>query len=105
MATITIKQHDTKIVFRDTPTIDGVAVPVGDFAGCTLKFLMKYRGVVISHAAVITGAGLFEYEPVPTDVENLGDWLQEWEVTFPSTKILTFPNGGYNTVKIIADLG
>jgi hypothetical protein len=35
----------------------------------------------------------------------VGKFQQEWEVVYPTGKILTFPNDGYNIVKIIADLG
>ena len=41
MATILTKQHDTKITFIDTPTIDGVTVPPANLIGASLKFLMK----------------------------------------------------------------
>ena len=35
---------------------------------------------------------------------ELGEYLQEWEVTFSDGGILTFPSGGHNTIKIIEDL-
>ena len=105
--TIKTKQHDTKLKFTDTPTIDGVVVPAVDLASCTLSFIMKSDDPAISikQDADIELDGTFSYEPVASDVETIGKFRQEWEVVYPGNKILTFPNDGYNTVKIIADLG
>ena len=103
--TIITKQHDTKITFTDTPTIDDVPVPPGDLAGCTLSFLLKDVDFAIKQTAIINVDGTFSYDPTPTDVANIGKLQQEWELVYPSGKILTFPNNGYNIVKIIADLG
>jgi len=103
--TIITKQHDTQITFRDTPTIDGVAVPPTQFAGCTLSFLLKGAIKVIKQTATINADGTFQYSPVAGDVDTIDKCQQEWEVVYPSGKILTFPNYGYNIVKIIADLG
>jgi hypothetical protein len=103
--TIITKQHDTKITFRDTPTIDDVPIPPGDLAGCTLSFLLKDADTAIKKAAIINVDGSFSYDPVPADVATIGKFQQEWELVYPSGKILTFPNNGYNIVKIIADLG
>jgi hypothetical protein len=108
MNSVTIKQHDTKITFRDIPTINGAAVPPANFAGCTVSFVMKGDDTTITpikQAALINGDGTFSYAPVPTDVASIGNFKQEWEVVYPDTSRLTFPNGGYNLVKIIADLG
>jgi len=113
--TMTSKQHDTKITFKDSPTIDGVPMLAADLAGCTLSWLIKNGDgtVALKRAATIspTGGGpsgtdpLFSYDPVPADVAVIGKYEQEWEVVFPNAKILTFPNDGYNILKIIADLG
>jgi hypothetical protein len=106
--TIITKQHDTKIQFKDTPSINGVVVPPANLAGCTLRFLMKTQdgsAPPVAQPAVINADGTFSYDPVSADVANIGKFQQEWELTYPTSKILTFPNNGYNVVKIIADLG
>jgi hypothetical protein len=106
--TIITKQHDTKITFKDTPTIDGVVVPPANLAGCSLRFLMKTQdgsAPPVAQTATINVDGTFSYDPVAADVANIGKFQQEWELTYPTGKILTFPNNGYNIVKIIADLG
>ena len=108
VSTIITKLHDTKITFTDTPTIDGVVVPPANLAGCTLSFLLKdptNPAGAIKKAAVINVDGTFSYQPVPADVDTIGKYQQEWEVVYPSGQILTFPNNGYNIVKVIADLG
>jgi hypothetical protein len=105
--TIIVKQHDTKITFTDTPTIDNVPVLPADLSGCTVSFLLKDSTIpkAIKQLAVINVDGTFSYDPVPADVADIGKFSQEWEVLYPTGKILTFPNNGYNIVKIIADLG
>jgi hypothetical protein len=109
MTTVITKQHDTKIIFKDTPTIDGVAVSPPTFNGATLTFLLKDANLVppfaVKQPAVINPDGTFQYQPLPTDVANAGDFQQEWEVVYPGGAILTFPNNGWNVVKIISDLG
>jgi len=110
--TIKTKQHDTKIIFTDTPTINDVIQTFASFSGSTCKFLMKDKAGVaasVSQSATISNDGsgnaVFTYQPTATDVQNTGTFQQEWEVTYPGAKILTFPNDTYNIVKILADLG
>jgi hypothetical protein len=105
--TIVTKQHDTGITFVDTPTIDGVVVPPANLLGSALTFLLKSSDgtIALKQTAVINADGTFSYSPVPSDVAQTGKFNQEWEVVYPNAKILTFPNNGYNVVKIIADLG
>lgn len=110
MNTIDIKQHDTKIIFTDTPTIDGAPMTSGDLSGCTVSFLLKGRAkdgsnVAIKSAATITGDAKFNYAPADSDVAKAGRFHQEWELVFPSGKILTFPNDIANVVNVIEDLG
>jgi hypothetical protein len=105
MTTVNIKQNDTKGIFSDTLTVDGVPV---NLTGCTVKFLLRKPGIaVISQTATVAAAltGDVTYQPVLADVSKVGKYQQEWEVTFGDNRILTFPNGGYNTVIIGDDLG
>jgi len=110
MSAIITKQHDTKITFTDIPTIDGVPVDPATLVGAALSFVLKGTAndgtaVAIKQTAVITPGGTFQYDPVAGDVAKDGKFKQEWEVVYPSGKILTFPNSAYNTVKILPDLG
>jgi hypothetical protein len=108
---INIKRGDTKGIFVDTLKLDGVPI---DLTGSTLKFLMRrkekpYKSVDQTGQIVAPVAAEVQYQPVVEDVDTSGVYEQEWEVTFPSGKILTFPNasgeGAYNTVNISRDLG
>lgn len=114
MNVITIKQHDTKGTFIFAPTIDGVVVLFADLAGATVSFIMKGKAdddsqVAIKQPAAIVddgnGNANFTYDPEAGDVAKSGKFRQEWEVIYPSGKRQTFPNGGYNTVQILPDLG
>ena len=107
MSAVTIKRHDTKVRFTDTPTIDGAPLDPTSLVGATVKFILKSSSTLITAAAVIDTSGanpIFYYDPVAGDVAVSGSYQQEWEVTYASGKKLTFPNGAYNTVTIMDDL-
>lgn len=106
-----MKRGDTKGIFTDTLTLNTVAV---DLTGCSVRFIMRRRGKpakAVNQAAtiVLAAAGTVSYQSVADDVDTEGVYEQEWEVVFPSTKKLTFPNGPlgseFNTVNINRDLG
>ena len=48
--------------------------------------------------------GVVEYAPINTDVQNVGLYLLEWEVTFSGGKILTVPQDGYILLRILDDI-
>lgn len=108
---LVIKQNDTKIVFTDTPMLNGVPLDPSTLVGCTLAFFMKSTDPAVQPPTVVTGVGTinsdgtFSYTPAPADVANAGKFTQEWEVTYPGGGVLTFPNNGYNVVKILAEIG
>lgn len=112
METVRIKRGDTKGLFVDTLKVNGVPV---DITGCTVRFIMRRVGKptkLVNQLASITSptTGDVQYQPVGSDVDTEGKYEQEWEVTFPSTRKLTFPNSDpaadapYNTVLIARDL-
>lgn len=112
MATVdfTIKQHD------DLPVIaaqlqDADENPV-DITGATVRFVMKNKATPtedpkVDAAASITNAaqGLVMYAWDPTDTDEVGTFIAEWEVTFVSGKIETFPNWKNLIVKVFDDIG
>jgi len=104
MSTINIKRHDTKGKFVDILKLDGNPI---NLSGATIKFVLKKPGLSFKRTAVITNAigGAVEYQPVAEDVAQTGRYKQEWEVVFADTQILTVPNGTYNVVNILIDLG
>jgi len=106
--TCNIKQHDTKGKFIDTLTLNGAPVPL---SGVTeARFFMRRRTKPYKHVNAlgnITDApnGKVEYQPLAADVEQAGVFEQEWQITFASGLLLTFPNNGYNIVNILRDIG
>jgi hypothetical protein len=118
---VTLKQNDTKVKFKDVLKLNGVRIPLN---GCAVRFLMKQLyertpKTVEEDATFIsqvtdpnnqtpdTGCGCVEYESAidATDLDTMGDFRQEWEVTFTDDRVLTFPNGSWNLVHVISDLG
>jgi hypothetical protein len=106
-----MKRGDTKGIFTDTLTLNSAPVVL---TGCAVRFIMRRRGKpakAVNQAAAIVSdiAGTVSYQPVAEDVDTEGVYEQEWQVTFPSTRPLTFPNGPtgaeFNTVNISRDLG
>jgi hypothetical protein len=116
MSPVLIKRGDTKGKFIDLLKLDGVTV---NLTGCTGKFLMRRRGRDKANQTITQTATLFEppvanpdaslrnaeYQPILADVDTEGEYDQEWQITFPSGQILTFPNNRFNTVQILRDLG
>lgn len=113
--TIVTKQHDTKITFTHDPTINDIPVLLSETTGCSVSFLIKSDTKAVKQTAVIQAnpdvplQAQFKYDPIATDVDTEGKYKNEWELIYPpgppTGKILTFPNNGYNVVKILSDLG
>ena len=107
--TFTIKRNDTK------KAIDGILkanTTVVNLTQCTVKFIMalstkKNAVPKVSKAASIVDAtaGTVSYQWVVGDLDTTGVYNAEWEVTFLDGKIATFPDDGYLTVNVVADLG
>ena len=102
MADLTVKQGDTAVVFTDSLTIDGVA---SDLTGATVLFLLKKDNTEFSVSATIVNAALGQVSYGPGVLPLVsGRWKQEWEVTYASGNVLTFPSAGYNYLTIQKDL-
>lgn len=101
MSIFYIKRHDT------SPSVEAVLTgkdgPV-NLTGATVYF---YMSNIISAQATIADAtaGVVRYDWQTGDTTKLGYHLAEWEVIYSDGKKETFPNDGYSTVKISADLG
>lgn len=106
MAILKIKSGDTALQFTDTLRVDGVA---SDITGATVLFLMKLIGspsTAYSLAATIVSAasGTVKYVPGVGFPTAVGDYRQEWQVSYVEGTILTFPSDSYNIVKKLDDL-
>lgn len=103
MSAVTIKRHDTAILFTDTLVKNGAPL---NLTNCSVKFLLKKKSTVFSATATVVNAltGQVSYGPNVNLPDALGTYNQEWEVTFNDATVLTFPSSTYNTVTILEDL-
>lgn len=83
---------------KDTPVDLSTAVVV--------RVLGYKDGVLVINRSVTGSAdGRFTMAWDPPDTATTGDILMEVEVTWPGAKPQTFPNGGYEVVRVVQDLG
>jgi hypothetical protein len=108
MADFFIKRGDTQSPIRRTMLdANGAVVPLD--AALSVRFIM--RGLFAAALKVDSAAafveprstGTVEYQWVLADVDTPGEFLAEFEITWPPGK-QTFPNKSYITVEIGADL-
>ena len=103
----TIKQDDVGAPIIAVLNQAGAAVDLSTATG--VLFLMRSRSTgaaQINAAATVTGAGSGEvtYTPVAGDLDTPGLFDAEWQVTFASGQVATFPSGGYTLINVVADL-
>jgi len=102
-----IKQDDTTPSLRaDLKNGSGNNV---DLLDATVRFHMREVGstnvVVDADATVISEAGgTVQYDWVAGDTADVGSYQVEFEVTYPTGTVETFPNNGYIRVEIISDI-
>jgi len=83
-----------------------------DLTGIPVKFIMRRVNAAtpkVNAAAVVDGdqvsnKGGVSYPWVGTDTDTGGVYEAEWEGTFVGKK-MTFPNDGYNVIRITDELG
>jgi hypothetical protein len=102
---VNLKRNDTKVNLKATLSNESGAV---DLTGCSVRFLMsKRRTVKIDREALINDApnGVVWFVFEAEDTAEQGTFQAEFEVTFPDSRVETFPNAGYITIEIQSDLG
>ena len=108
MADIVRKRNDTTPLYV-TLTSDGSSEPLTEASG--VRFYMAEKssgdGLKIDGKAQIVDAedGVVRYRFSPSDVDQSGFFVAEWEVKYSDGSILTFPDERYMTIEIIDDLG
>lgn len=106
MSVIYVKQNDTK------PDVKAIILDDDDevisLSGATAKFFMKNSGgtLKVDGTATITdaAAGAVKYEWATGDLDTVGTYTAEFQITFSDTTILTAPSKGYMTIVVSAEL-
>lgn len=106
MTTVYVKQNDTKPDIQVTINDDqGTAV---DVSGATIKFFMNdstgTNKVDGTGSIVVAADGTVKYEWGSTDLDTVGVYDAEFQITFSDGSILTAPSSGYITVVVGDDL-
>ena len=102
-----LKQNDTApaIAFQ---LFSGAGTPV-DLTGATVKLIAYLPGAAspkINAAATITeqATGKVSYTLQAADVDTVGDYLAEFQVTFSGGAVESFPNSAWLKIRITDDL-
>lgn len=106
MATVYLKQNDTKPDLQVTVNDDnGVAV---DVTSATIAFHMNTSAGVVkveSAGTIVTAAsGIIKYVWAVGDLDTVGTYNAEFQITFSDSSILTTPSKGYLTIVVGAEL-
>ena len=106
MTTVYVKQNDTKPDIQVTINDDqGTAV---DVSGASIKFFMNDStgtNKVDGTGAIVTAAsGIIKYVWQTNDLDTVGVYDAEFQITFSDSSILTAPSSGYITVVVGDDL-
>lgn len=102
------KRHDTAVSPTATFTpADGLPFDLMSPGGATANFIVrlpKDAAPKFKKPAVITGPWSVRYDPVDTDVADIGLYDVEVEIILANGKKLTLPTEGYLQWQITADL-
>ena len=102
-----MKQYDTAPAF--ICSLSDVNGPV-NLSAAAVWFVMKALTGASTPKVYAAGAvadavnGVVSYSWISADTNVVGDYNAEWQVTYASGKRQTFPDPGYQLVRITADL-
>lgn len=109
---ITYKQNDSGFKIQAVLSMrspDGTLTAVALAGGDTVKWLFREEDSLTSKveatATKEATTGLVSYTWVAGDLNTPGVYRGEWEVTFASGKVQTFPSDGYHQITVLKDLG
>lgn len=106
-----ITQGDTSPAILSSLTDDGE--PVDLSSADTVRFIMedKYEQIVVDAdnntgnvSIVDAAAGEVEYGFSAADTETVGTYKAEWEVTYDTGAVETFPTGGKITIEVFEEI-
>ncbi len=107
--TTVMRKGDTLPAYTAT-LVEGPARTPLDLTGCTVRFHMRNTDAAavlkINAAATIVSAaaGTVRYDWDTGDLSDVGTYHVEWQVTYPSGRILTAPTRGFDTIRVIDQL-
>ena len=102
-----LKQNDTSPSLR--AKLVGPTGAVTNLAGCSVRFHMKLgsgSALKVDGIASIVDApnGLVQYNWSPSDTNSVGQFIGEFEVTFPGGAVETFPNNSNIQITISPEI-
>lgn len=109
MATFKIKQNDTSPSIL-TQLLDGASAAVNITGATSVRFHMRQaadpKTVIIDEDATIVTAidGTVRYDWDAADTATAGEYEAEFEITYATGEIETFPNDTYIKVSVIDDI-
>lgn len=108
-ATTHYKQNDRLPVYTATLLAgSGSSATAIDLTGCTVKFLMrdKAKTVKVNAAATVVSAeaGTVSYAWGADDLDTVGVYSIEWQITYPGSLTLTVPAAGYDKIRVVDDI-
>jgi len=104
MATTSYKQNDRLPAYSATLLVDGVAI---DLTGTSVKLKMRNRatGVVkVDELAAAFNDGKVSYAWAEGDLDTVGSYDVEWEITFSDGRTTTVPSDGFDRIVVGADI-
>jgi hypothetical protein len=111
----TMKQHDTRplrsLYLTETDPADASLTRAVDLTNASsAKLLAKLASPATSWSSVLAfssprTSGVVVYTPVAGDTAVIGQFQAEVEITWSDGGVETYPNDGYITLNIVADLG
>ena len=103
------KRNDTRqYLERTLQNADGTVI---NLSGATVAFNMRKRGgttLKIDGGAVtvvLASAGTVKYEWATGDLDTVGFYEGEFEVTFGDSTVITVPNEEHIPITVVEDLG
>jgi len=106
MPALYVKEGDEGIPF--VAILKDRAGVVVDLTGAGVDFIMALPNTTpkVNAAATITDAtgGEVSYTSLTGDLDTVGTYFVEWEVTFAGGEIQRFPGDGYNVIAVRANL-
>ena len=106
MTTVYLKQNDTKPDLQITVNDDQDAAI--DVSNTTIAFHMNDStgtSKVDSAGTIVTAAsGIIKYIWATGDLDTIGTYNAEFQITFSDSSILTVPSKGYLTIVVGAEL-